>query len=97
MSASYLSFLDLFLSSTKSSILLLFIHLNSVSFFFSFPFFFASKRVLMDPGVVRSSLHLVVAGLAGRPGGQGPGCLGLKLICPLSTGYSEPELRASDL
>lgn len=44
MSASYLSFLDLFLSSTKSSILLLFIHSNSVSFFFSFPFFLQVKE-----------------------------------------------------
>lgn len=44
MSASYLSFLGLFLSSTKSSILLLFIHLNSVSFFFSFPFFLQVKE-----------------------------------------------------
>lgn len=43
MSASYLSFLDLFLSSTKSSILLLFIHSNSVSFFFSYPLSFFSQ------------------------------------------------------
>ena len=38
----------------------------------------------MDPGVVRSSLHLVGGGLAGWPGGQEPGCLGLKLISPLT-------------
>ena len=40
--------------------------------------------MLTDPGVVRRSLHLVGGGLAGRPGGQEPGCLGLKLISPLT-------------
>lgn len=44
VSASCLSYLDLFLSSTNSSILLLFIHLNSVSFFFSFPLFLQVKE-----------------------------------------------------
>ena len=51
----------------------------------------------MEPEVVRSSLHLMGGGLVGQPGGQGPACLGLKLISALSTGYSGPELGASGL
>lgn len=65
MSASYLS-LDLFLSSTKSSMLLLFIPFNSVSFSF-FLFFLQSKRVLMDPGG-EELFHL--CGAAGLVGGR---------------------------